>query len=160
MNKNVVINLAFILCVVIIFYFIFVFLKQDKEREDEYFLHQHEYLHNDAEDMRANAAILMEKHQSEMAIQQLNTALLLDPDNDLVKQDLAEAYAQMCVVKDEQCHEALWLYSSLVDLYPEDIKLLEGRSDLLFHLGDTAAYNKDIKKLAELKMMLQIIDVE
>ena len=140
--------------------FIYFIVKRGYENDLQTQADQVVYLQEDSELARQQALQFEQTNQLSKALDQLTLSLALDNNNDFARQDMARLYMAKCIASNEYCAEARWLYDYLIDKYEEDAKLYENRSKLLFHLGDTAASNRDFKRFQELKFQNRILDLD
>lgn len=140
--------------------FVYFVVKRGHENDVQAQQNQIIYLEEDSETAHQQALQYEQVHQLSKAIDQLTLSIALNENNDLARQDLARLYMTRCIASNQYCAEARWLYDYLIDKYEEDAKLYESRSKLLFHLGDTAASNRDHKRFQELKLKNRIWELD
>lgn len=134
------------------FYVVFLFLKQEHQKEQEYAALQEQYLSSDALMVQSEAQVMLKNSRIKEAISRLIVASAMDPSNDFIRQDLAKAYAQDCMVNKESCAEAQLEYLQLIEKYPKDTELLEQRIELFASIGDSLNMSKDIELLQRLRI--------
>ncbi len=151
-NKGVYLVLtALVTLGLFVCFWVFV-LSNEKEKDDVIAAKKENWLNDDAAMLVSHGQNALELNNIQEAIAAFERAQLFAPDDNLLKQELARAYAADCLANKENCEQAKWYYSYLIELFPDDEILLQERADLFYALGDTAAYGADVKRIQEIRL--------
>jgi tetratricopeptide (TPR) repeat protein len=142
-SKSTILFVYLVLGFVSVFFLIFFVYKEQYEKDEDFSAMQEYYLQSDALMAMEKADWMLKDGEYNEAIDEYIKALLMDSQNDKIRQQIARAYKAQCILDNVDCENSLMVYDFLISEYPYDIPLINERLELHEHLGDSTGIEED-----------------